>query len=95
MFVVFTIVNYVVQLFGDDWIVVLTAKGLSREIRRMGRVIKTFFAVSVGDTNRGTGEDDFAGGREYIYGAWVGDNGWPWNTNSLCFCCVKSHKMSF
>ena len=43
MFVVFTIVNYVVQLFSDDWIVVLTIKGLSREIRRMGRVIRTIF----------------------------------------------------
>ena len=61
----------------------------------MGRVIKIVFAVGVGDTNRGTGEDDFAGGREYIYGAWIGDNRWPWNNNSLCFCCVKSHKMSF
>jgi len=51
--------------------------------------------VSMGDTNRGTGEDDFAGGRKYFYRAWVGDNRWPLNNNSLCFCCVMSHKMSF
>jgi len=43
MFVVFTIVNYVVQLFDDDWIFRLLIKGLSWEIRRMGRVIRTIF----------------------------------------------------